>query len=170
MRKTSAAPVVQMTKMYSPAAMPVHKWSWKSVRRITACVPSRRIVRGFLSDWPTDRDPESTRPHLQERSQRTLTGPWPACYNRIHGSVVHARGTRMAIDSPALPLEPLFDERYGTGARARAVRLLSQPCVSFASIAGVFGVTRECVRLWQRTLVPEAPTGRELQRLCRERR
>src|SRR5436190_8377175 len=91
MRKTSAAPVVQMTKMYSPAAMPVHKWSWKSVRRITACVPSRRIVRGFLSDWPTDRDPESTRPHLQERSQRTLTGPWPACYNRIHGSVVHAR-------------------------------------------------------------------------------
>jgi hypothetical protein len=63
-----------------------------------------------------------------------------------------------------------FDERYGVGAQARAVRLLSQPCVSFASIADIFGVTRECVRLWHRTLLPEAPAGRERQRLCRERR
>jgi hypothetical protein len=66
--------------------------------------------------------------------------------------------------------DPSFDERYGAGAHERAVRLLSQPCVSFASIAGIFGVTRECVRQWHRTLLPEAPTGRERQRLCRERR
>jgi len=75
-----------------------------------------------------------------------------------------------AVGPPALPPDPSFDERYGLGARDRALRLLSQPCVSFARIAEVFGVTRECVRLWHRTLLPEAPTGRERQRLCRERR
>lgn len=69
-----------------------------------------------------------------------------------------------------LPADPSFDDRYGPGASGRLVRLLSQPCVSFATIATVFGVTRECVRLWQRTLLPEAPTGRDRQRLCRERR
>ena len=66
--------------------------------------------------------------------------------------------------------DPAFDERYGPGASGRVVRLLSQPCVSFATIANVFGVTRECVRLWHRTLLPDAPSGRERQRLCRERR
>jgi len=81
-----------------------------------------------------------------------------------------AVSVRADSPSPAGPIDRSFDERYGTGARARAVRLLSQPCVSFASIAGVFGVTRECVRLWHRALLPEAPTGRERQRLCRERR
>ena len=66
--------------------------------------------------------------------------------------------------------DPSFDERYGPGASGRVLRLLAQPCVSFATIAGIFGVTRECVRLWQRMLLPEAPTGRDRQRLCRERR
>ena len=73
-----------------------------------------------------------------------------------------------AVGVPSdFPPASSFDERYGPGARARVVRLLSRPCVSFATIASRFGVTRECVRRWQRTLLPDAPTGRERQRLCR---
>ena len=63
-----------------------------------------------------------------------------------------------------------LDERYGAGTHERVLRLLSQPCVSFARIAARFGVTREAVRLWHRALLPEAPTGHERQRLCRKRR
>lgn len=76
----------------------------------------------------------------------------------------------LAVDPSAALTDSAFDQRYGAGAKARVVRLLSQPCVSFASIAGVFGVTRECVRLWHRALMPEAPTGLERRRVCRERR
>ena len=80
------------------------------------------------------------------------------------------RPSPAANESAALPPDASFDERYGAGARAQVVRLLSQPNVSFATIASMFGVTRECVRRWQRTFLPEAPTGRERQRLCRARR
>jgi hypothetical protein len=33
-----------------------------------------------------------------------------------------------------------------------------------------FGVTRECVRQWHRRLLPDAPTGHERQRQCRQLR
>jgi hypothetical protein len=61
----------------------------------------------------------------------------------------------------------LFDDRYGIGAQGRLLALLRQPCVTFASIARDFGVTRECVRQWHRRLLPDAPTGHERQRQCR---
>jgi hypothetical protein len=59
-----------------------------------------------------------------------------------------------------------FEGRYGDGAFDRLLTDLRQPCVSFAEIAVAFGVTRECVRQWHRTLLPDAPTGHERQRLC----
>ena len=62
----------------------------------------------------------------------------------------------------------LFEERYGGGSAQRLISMLEQPCVTFASIAGEFGVTRECVRLWHQRLLPEAPRGHERQQLCRE--
>lgn len=62
----------------------------------------------------------------------------------------------------------LFEDRYGEGARARLIALLRQPCVSFAEIADQFGVTRECVRQWHQRLLPDAPTGHQRQRLCRQ--
>jgi transposase-like protein len=62
----------------------------------------------------------------------------------------------------------LFEDRYGVGAQQRLIALLQQPCVSFAEIADQFGVTRECVRQWHRRLLPDAPTGHERQRQCRQ--
>ena len=59
-----------------------------------------------------------------------------------------------------------FDGRYGEGASERLLADLRQPCVSFAEVAVTFGVTRECVRQWHRTLMPDAPTGHARQRLC----
>ena len=60
----------------------------------------------------------------------------------------------------------MFEERYGTGSRERLIALLEQPCVTFATIALHFGVTRERVRQWHRELLPDAPTGHARQRLC----
>ena len=59
-----------------------------------------------------------------------------------------------------------FEGRYGDGSSDRLLTDLRQPCVSFAEIAVAFGVTRECVRRWHRTLLPGAPSGHERQRLC----
>lgn len=64
----------------------------------------------------------------------------------------------------------LFEDRYGEGARGRLTALLKQPCVSFASIAAEFGVTRERVRQWHLDLLPGAPQGHARRRLCREYR
>jgi hypothetical protein len=60
----------------------------------------------------------------------------------------------------------VFEERYGTGSRERLIALLQRPCVTFATIAVRFGVTRERVRQWHRDLLPDAPTGHARQRLC----
>jgi hypothetical protein len=60
----------------------------------------------------------------------------------------------------------LFEERYGDGALDDLIRMLAQPCVTFAAIAEEFGVTRERVRQWHLQLMPEAPRGHERQRLC----
>jgi hypothetical protein len=62
----------------------------------------------------------------------------------------------------------LFEDRYGAGAQQRLLVMLQQPCVTFAEIADQFGVTRECVRQWHQRLLPDAPTGHERQRLCRQ--
>jgi hypothetical protein len=59
-----------------------------------------------------------------------------------------------------------FDDRYGAGAFDRLLRLLKQPCISFAQIAGHFGVTRERVRQWQQQWFPDTPTGRQRRRQC----
>jgi len=64
----------------------------------------------------------------------------------------------------------LFDDRYGLGAQARLLAMLREPCQTFARIAQEFGVTRECVRQWHRRLLPDAPTGHERQRQCRQLR
>lgn len=64
----------------------------------------------------------------------------------------------------------VWEDRYGAGSFERLVTLLAQPCVSFAAIADEFGVTREGVRQWHRRFLPEAPTGRERRRLCREQK
>jgi hypothetical protein len=50
------------------------------------------------------------------------------------------------------------------------VAMLRQPCHTFARIAEEFGVTRECVRQWHKRLLPDAPTGHERQRQCRQLR
>ena len=61
----------------------------------------------------------------------------------------------------------VFEERYGTGSRERLIALLQRPCVTFATIAERFGVTRERVRQWHRDLLPDdAPAGHARQRLC----
>jgi transposase-like protein len=79
--------------------------------------------------------------------------------------------TQVSQDVP-VALDPaftgLFEDRYGIGAPARLMALLQQPCVTFAEIADQFGVTRECVRQWHQRLLPDAPTGHERQRLCRQ--
>jgi hypothetical protein len=64
----------------------------------------------------------------------------------------------------------LFDDRYGLGAQERLLAMLRQPCITFARIAEQYGVTRECVRQWHKRLLPEAPTGHERQRQCRQLR
>lgn len=59
-----------------------------------------------------------------------------------------------------------FEDRYGTGAHARLLKRLDHPCVTFAQIAIEFGVTRERVRQWQMTWLPDAPRGRERRKRC----
>lgn len=63
-----------------------------------------------------------------------------------------------------------FEDRYGAGSHPRLIARLRRPCVSFAEIAVEFGVTRERVRQWRQSWLPDAPTGRERRRLCRRRR
>jgi hypothetical protein len=60
----------------------------------------------------------------------------------------------------------LFEERHGRGAYERLLIELRQPCMTFAAIAKRLGVTREVVRQWQISLLPEAPRGLERRRLC----
>ncbi len=60
----------------------------------------------------------------------------------------------------------VFEERYGAGSQQRLIALLEQPCVTFATIATHFGVSRERVRQWHRDLLPGAPTGHARQRIC----
>ena len=57
-----------------------------------------------------------------------------------------------------------FDERYGRGAYARLVDQLSNQRLSYADIAGPFGVSRERVRQWHHALFPSAPRGRDRRR------
>lgn len=59
-----------------------------------------------------------------------------------------------------------FDDRYGRDAHARLLERLARPCVSFAEIAGEFGVSRERVRQWRLQWAPEASTGLERRRRC----
>ena len=40
----------------------------------------------------------------------------------------------------------LFEDRYGSGAYARLMGMFDRPCVTFAEIGGLFGVSRERVR------------------------
>ena len=47
----------------------------------------------------------------------------------------------------------VFEERYGAGSQQRLIALLEQPCVTFATIATHFGVSRERVRQWHRDLL-----------------
>ena len=44
----------------------------------------------------------------------------------------------------------LFEDRYGTGSYQRLMGMFDRPCVTFAEIAGQFGVSRERVRQWHR--------------------
>ena len=60
----------------------------------------------------------------------------------------------------------LFEDRYGADGLDRLLKLFAQPCVTFATIAERFGVTRERVRQWHLQLLPDAPRGHERQRLC----
>jgi hypothetical protein len=60
----------------------------------------------------------------------------------------------------------IFEDRYGTGSYERLMAMFDRPCVTFAEIAGHFGVSRERVRQWHRQLLPEAPRGHARQRLC----
>ena len=60
----------------------------------------------------------------------------------------------------------VFEDRYGSGAHARLVALLRQPCITFARIAAQFGVSRERVRQWHARVLPDAPLGRERRRRC----
>jgi hypothetical protein len=60
----------------------------------------------------------------------------------------------------------IFEDRYGTGSHERLMAMLGRPCVTFAEIAGRFGVSRERVRQWHRQLLPDAPRGHARQRLC----
>jgi hypothetical protein len=61
-----------------------------------------------------------------------------------------------------------FAARYGEGAFDHLLRLLEQPCISFARIGSHFGVSRERVRQWQLQWLPGAPNGRQRRRLCAE--
>ena len=64
----------------------------------------------------------------------------------------------------------LFDDRYGVGAYRRLLDQLQQPCISFAAIAGQFGVSRERVRQWHTLYLPDAPSGLQRRRLCQLQR
>ena len=77
-------------------------------------------------------------------------------------------GTLNPIEShqPAAAPRAAFEARYGEGAFDQLLRLLGQPCTSFAQIAGHFGVTRERVRQWQGQWLPDAPAGLQRRRLC----
>ena len=70
------------------------------------------------------------------------------------GSLLTARDRQIAA----------FDDRYGRDAHARLLERLAQPSVSFADIAGEFGVSRERVRQWRALWAPQAPTGRDRRR------
>ena len=72
------------------------------------------------------------------------------------GSLLTARDRQIAA----------FDDRYGRDAHARLLERLARPCVSFAEIAGEFGVSRERVRQWRLLWAPQAPTGLERRRRC----
>jgi len=65
-----------------------------------------------------------------------------------------------------IPRRAIFDDRYGEGAFDRLLKLLGQPCLSFAAIGDQFGVTRERVRQWQQEWFPDTPTGLQRRRLC----
>jgi hypothetical protein len=77
-------------------------------------------------------------------------------------------GTLSSIESqhPAASQRAAFEARYGEGAFDQLLRLLGQPCTSFAEIANHFGVTRERVRQWHGQWLPDAPTGLQRRRLC----
>ncbi|ODS53154.1 MAG: hypothetical protein ABS36_14545 [Acidobacteria bacterium SCN 69-37] len=78
-------------------------------------------------------------------------------------------GSTDRADAPVVETAPtLWEDRYGPGSFERLLALLERPCVSFARIAAEFGVSRERVRQWHRAHRPEAPTGQERRRLCRE--
>lgn len=72
------------------------------------------------------------------------------------GSLLTARDRQIAA----------FDDRYGRDAHARLLERLARPCVSFAEIAGEFGVSRERVRQWRQQWAPQVPTGLERRRQC----
>jgi hypothetical protein len=61
----------------------------------------------------------------------------------------------------------LFEERHGVGSYPRLLEALRKPCVTFAEIGVMFGVTRESVRQWHHRLLPDAPRGHKRQQLCR---
>ena len=60
----------------------------------------------------------------------------------------------------------LFEERYGSGAMQELTDLFANPCVTYADIGKRFGVTRERVRQWHVSLLPDSPRGHERRRLC----
>jgi hypothetical protein len=93
----------------------------------------------------------------------------PGLFFECGGLVVAEQESGAATNRGAASLQgtpTVFEERYGTGSRERLIALLQQPCVTFATIAQRFGVTRERVRQWHRDLLPDAPTGHARQRLC----
>jgi hypothetical protein len=60
----------------------------------------------------------------------------------------------------------IFEDRYGHGSYERLMGMFDRPCMTFAEIAGHFGVSRERVRQWHRQLLPDAPRGHARKRLC----
>jgi transposase-like protein len=70
------------------------------------------------------------------------------------------------VDTGTSDWHTFFDDRYGADAYERLIAELRQPCVTFAAIAQRLGVTRERVRQWQLTLLPDAPRGHERRRRC----
>jgi hypothetical protein len=70
------------------------------------------------------------------------------------------------VDTGGSGWRTLFEERHGRGAYERLLADFRRPCVTFAAIAKRLRVTRERVRQWQMTLLPDAPRGHERQRLC----
>lgn len=93
--------------------------------------------------------------------ERAATVPADIHARRTPASAPGAHASR--IDARALAV---FEDRYGQGAFARLLEWLAQPCTTFAEIAARMHVTRERVRQWHRRYLPDAPSGRERQRLC----